>query len=562
MTVATIVLQSGTVEFKPGEPEPFIREDSPVDITMDPLLRAGLETIVLCNDAELGSCHEGKYPDAVGDPLEIALLSAGAAAGLVRASLLAEQAEVREDAFDSDVKMMATFHHAGGSYRVAVKGAPETVLAASTHVLNEAGSQAIDEAGRCWWIHHNEELAATGQRVIAMATRETESSDVAPYEDLTFIGLVGMEDPPRRDVRNAIEQCHRAGIEVIMVTGDQAVTALSVARELGLVSTREAPIVHGPDMKPPQLMSQNEREKQLCTRLFARVSPKQKLDLIELHQEAGHIVAMTGDGVNDAPALEKADIGIAMGMRGTQVAREAADMVLQDDAFPSIVAAVREGRAIFANIRTFVLYLMSCNVSEVMVVGLAALLGTTLPILPLQILFLNLVTDVFPALALGVSQGETDIMKKPPRDPSEPILGRQRWLRIAAYGVVFTVSVLGALILAERWLGMNPAQAVTISFLTLAFAQLWHVFNMRADEAGIFRNEITRNPWIWAALALCSGLILLTLYVPLFSTVLGLEKPGLTGWGLVLAMSLVPLLFGQFMKALIQKRAQSAAGGE
>ena len=560
MTVSSIVLQTGLIEFRPDADESFLQEDAPVYPASNALLRAGLETAVLCNDATLGEAQEGKFPDAVGDPLEVALLRAGAAAGLRRPDILESQPEVREEAFDSDVRMMATFHRAENMFRLAVKGAPEAVLEASTQVLTANGPESMDDSVRASWMSQNEELAAEGQRVIAVATRNVDNTEGTPYADLSFIGLIGLEDPPRKDVREAIEQCRHAGIEVIMVTGDQAVTALTVACELGLVESRNAPIIHGSEMKPAEQMSQDEREQHLKTRLFARVSPKQKLDLIELHQKAGHIVAMTGDGINDAPALEKADIGIAMGLRGTQVAREAADMVLQDDAFPSIVAAVREGRAIFTNIRTFVLYLMSCNVSEVMVVGLAASIGSTLPILPLQILFLNLVTDVFPALALGVSQGEKDIMEKPPRDPKEPILGRQRWLRIAAYGAVFTVSVLGALILAERWLGMDSSHAVTVSFLTLAYAQLWHVFNMRDDQANIFRNEITRNPWVWAALTLCSGLILLALYVPLFASVLGLRPPGMAGWGIAISMSLLPLFFGQLMKKAISSRTQPSPG--
>ena len=230
-----------------------------------------------------------------------------------------------------------------------------------------------------------------------------------------------------------------------MVTGDQPVTALGIARDVGIVDAGSEDVIHGARIRPPHLLSRDERERMLRARVFARVSPRQKLDLIELHQKAGHIVAMTGDGVNDAPALEAADIGVAMGLRGTQVAREAADMVLQDDAFATIVHAVREGRGIFANIRTFVLYLMSCNVSEVMVVGLAALLGATLPILPLQILFLNLVTDVFPALALGVGPGSPDLMTRRPRPANERILTRAHWRAVMVYGVLMSASVLGAM---------------------------------------------------------------------------------------------------------------------
>ncbi|NNM32040.1 MAG: cation-transporting P-type ATPase, partial [Gemmatimonadetes bacterium] len=514
-----------------------------------PSLTAALETGVLCNNASLGDTPEDSGAQAVGDPLEVALLVAGRKAGLLRPALTADRPEMREEAFDADVKMMATFHQTNDGFEVAVKGAPEPVLEASTHLLTADGVQTMGPEERSAWMTRNEALAAThGLRVLALATKATSSLEDAAYADLTFIGLVGLEDPPRKDVRDAIDQCHRAGIEVVMVTGDQPVTALAVGREVGLAESDDEPVVHGSELKPPVSIGDEERQRFLQTRLFARVTPKQKLDLIGLHQDAGRIVAMTGDGVNDAPALKQADIGIAMGQRGTQVAQEAADMVLQDDAFSSIVAAVREGRAIFENIRTFVLYLMSCNVSEVMVVGAASLVGTTLPILPLQILFLNLVTDVFPALALGVGEGETDLMDRRPRNPTEPILSRQLWLRVAFYGFVFTVAVLGSLLLAQKWLRMDTDQAVTVSFLTLGFSQLWHVFNMRGPHSGLFRNEITRNPHIWGALGLCTGLMLIATYVPGLNEVLNLRAPGPSGWGLVLGMSLVPLGVGQAAK--------------
>jgi Ca2+-transporting ATPase len=512
---------------------------------------------VLCSNAEIRDSQE-EETQAIGEPVEVALLVAGAKAGLKRDFLTQSMPEAREVAFDPEIKMMATYHKKDDGYFVAVKGAPEAVLNAATkRKTAEATDQEMTASERESWQQANERLAGQGLRLLGLAAKQVGSVDANPYDDLTFFGLVALQDPPREEVSYAIHDCQQAGIQVSMVTGDQAITARNIAGAVGLVEEQDDfEVVMGKELDEPENLSAEEQQRVLNAPIFARVSPKQKLDLIANHQHNGSIVAMTGDGVNDAPALKKADIGIAMGKRGTQVAREASDMVLEDDAFSTIVLAVRLGRVIFNNIRRFVLYLISCNVSEILVVFLATMINLPLPIRPLQILFLNLVTDVFPALALGVSKGDPAVMKRSPRDPKEPILKKHHWVRIGGFSTIITLSVLGAFGLAAKGLGLDENQTVTISFLTLAFSQLWHVFNMRDRGSHFFKNDVFQNPFVWGAIILCVFLLLGAVYVPPLADVLRIVNPGLMGWGVVIGMSLIPWVVGQIYKSLpVEKKS-------
>lgn len=553
MTVTRIVLDAEDIEVSgegletEGE---FLSEEKEIDPSENDILRRALEVGVLCNNASFSPEKDNRESGIIGEPLEIALLVAGAKAGIKREAMVKELPEEREEAFDPDIKMMATFHRKNGQYRVAVKGAPESVIDKSSSLKTKEGEREMSDKDREEWLKKSRDMAEKGLRILAVATRMTESADADPYHQLTFLGLVGFLDPPRQEVAQAIKECKDAGIRVIMVTGDQEITAESIGVSIGLIDEDHQQIIHGRDLRGEKELSEEEKKHILKASIFARVSPKQKLDLVDIFQKNNFIAGMTGDGVNDAPALKKADIGIAMGKRGTQVAREAADMILKDDAFSSIAAAIKQGRVIFNNIRKFVLYLISCNVSEIISVSLASAVQIPLPILPLQILFLNLVTDVFPALALGAGEGEKDVMKHPPRDPKEPILKREHWLAIIGYGILIMISVIGALLLALFWLKNEKEQAVTISFLTLAFAQLWHVFNMREHGSHFFHNDITRNPFVWGALVLCIGLLLTAVYFPPLATVLKVINPGIRGWGLILVMSMIPFITGQVLKPL------------
>jgi len=538
MRVARLVL--------PGQDEELRWDGDARPDVPPPLACRLLEIAALCNNAELAAQddHDGEHPAGTGDPMELALLHAAAEAGLSRGRLLDDQPEAREESFDAGTKMMATFHEADGGFRVAVKGAPEAVLEAATQVATEAGkADALSDAARKDWEARVDTLAAEGYRVLAFAEGQADSAGADPYAGLTLLGLVGLEDPPREDVAYAIERCRRAGIRVIMVTGDQPVTAAAIAAQVGLAEKPKATV--GRDLaKLGDGAEADAHDGLRDNHVFARVSPEQKLDLIRLWQEAGAVVAMTGDGVNDAPALKKADVGIAMGQRGTDVAREAADIVLKDDAFPTIVMAIEQGRTIFENIRRFIVYLLSGNLGQVLAVGACAVVGAPLPLLPLQILYINLVLDVFPALALGVGESPKGIMDRQPRDPKEPILTRGHWIATALWGALIAASVTAVFFVALAH-DMGQDAAVTIGFLSFALARLWHVFNMRDAGTGLFANEVTRNRWVWYAIGICLVLTAAAAGLPGLSTVLDVVPLDSFGWMLVLSGSLMPLLVGQ-----------------
>ncbi len=499
-----------------------------------------LQIATLCNGAALGGDRA-----SLGDPLEVALLERAAEAQIRRPDLVAEMPEIRREPFDATTRMMATFHQGENGILVAVKGAPEAVLPACPSVDVDA------------WSARAEKMAHDGRKVIALA-RKVAPNVENPYENLEFVGLVGLADPPRQDAEAAVRACREAGIRVVMITGDHPETAAAISRQVG-IGNRDGSVdvVTGADLDTARIEDVD---------VFARVEPAQKLDIVRRMQDAGHIVAMTGDGVNDAPALMAADIGVAMGNRGTDVAREAADIVLRDDALGSIVAAVRRGRAIFDNIRKFVFYLLSCNASELLVVAVSfiALPHQPMPITALQILFLNLVTDVFPALALGVSSPSVDAMTRRPRKPGLPFLERRDWLEIAGWGTLMMATTMGAFHFVLTTTG-STEKAVTVAFLALAFGQLFHVFNtaapapMRGHVAAILNTEVSRNPWVWAALALCTALLIVPIYIPPFADALSLTAIGGREIVVLACAALAPALLGALLRFLGYRPPESAS---
>ena len=518
----------------------------------DEAVRAALLVASLCGNATIPDDGE-----AVGDPMEIALQRAAQRAGIEdRDDLLELYPERWEKAFDRDVKMMATCHdvpsgegHAdgGGPVLVAVKGAPGAVVRACTH---QHGGGELDDDGREAWLERNREMARDGLRVLALARATSERDQDDPYTDLELLGLVGLLDPPRETTKQAVAACRRAGVRVVMVTGDQEETARAIADELGLEFVDEdgdgrLDVIHGADLPPAEEWDDDTRERLARAAVFARLEPAQKLDLIRLSRDRGEIVAMTGDGVNDAPALEAADIGIAMGDKGTQVARDAADIILEDDAFESIVHAIREGRTVFENIRRFVVYLLSGNLGEILAVMLAALAGSALPLLPLQILFINLVSDVFPAAALGVVPGDDTSLDRPPRDPDTAILDRPRWIETGLWAVLIGGMTLATFAYALGPGGLETEAAVTVSFIAFVVARMAHVFNMRGPQSAMFSNRVVRSAAVWASLAVSGSLLLLGIYVPPVADALGVVPPTAAMWTMSLVGGLAVLVAGQ-----------------
>ena len=499
---------------------------------------------------------EGESGSGEGDPLEVALLHFSKKYNPDSYQQHRSLQRKLHDPFDSESMVMGTIYQENGHYYVAGKGAADAILERSERILVNGKEQELSEDERKKWHDKNDELANDGQRVLAFAYKTTDSLPEGAEADdflqgLTFIGLIGFLDPPRKEVADAIETCHQAGIKVVMVTGDHPGTALNIGRQVKLVKPEnesDHTVLHGKNLQAE--LDKDDNEKLVTTPVFSRVDPGQKLSLIKHYQDAGEIVGMTGDGVNDAPALKRANIGIAMGKKGTQVAQEVSDMVLKDDSFSSIVRAIEQGRIIFGNIRKFIIYQLSYHLCEIIIIGLISFTLLTLPLLPLQLLYLNLLSDVFPALALGIGAGSPNIMHKPPKDPQEPILTRHNWIQIGVYGFILAACVSGAYFYAHHvW--EKPAEITNnIAFFSLAFAQLLHVFNMREADENVFKNQVTRNKYIWMALAFCAAALVAAYFIPGLREILKLQQLEPRVWGLIVITSLAPILIIQLLKII------------
>ena len=580
MTVTKIAVDgefldiSGTGYSVEGE---FLRDGEKVNLAKDyPGILTALWIGALNNDAVLETDYDesGKRTlRMIGDPTEGALLVAAAKGGALPAPLAQSYPRIEEIPFDSERKRMVTIHaieqpeasdvspfydqKQKAWYVVAQKGAPDIVLERCTHYQSrEDNAIPLDDEQRRRILAANDRMTDQALRVLGVAYRVVENLEYLQdgnlnheiEQELIFVGLLGMIDPARPEVLPALQIARQAGIRTAMITGDYPNTAKAIALEIGLLQEGHN-VLTGKELD--ELSKDQLKEAVLTTDVFARVSPEHKVRIVEAFRANNEVVAMTGDGVNDAPSIKKADIGIAMGITGTDVAKETADMVLTDDNYASIVSAVEQGRVIYSNIRKFVYFLLSCNIAEIATIFLATMFGWKSPLTAIQLLWLNLVTDGAPALALGLEKGDPDLMEQPPRDPDEPILNRFMLTGITIQTIAITVVTLGA-----YWVGLTrfPEMASTMAFVTLSFSELLRAFTARSERVpilkiGLFTNKVMN----WAIL---SSLILLlgVVYVPFLQGIFDTVPLGWLQWQIILPLLLVPSIAAELTKALLQNR--------
>ncbi|WP_448338402.1 cation-translocating P-type ATPase [Chloroflexus aurantiacus] len=504
-------------------------------VPADEAVRRLLEGAVLASDARI--VYREQRWHAQGDPTEAALVVAAIKAGLVVEEVVSRAPRIAEIPFSSETKRMITLHEVEGARVAYAKGAPEVIVSACSHWLTPNGIAPLQPEDRDTVLQAAQTMASSALRVLAVATKAT--ADVADAEyDLTLLGLVGMIDPPRPEAKAAIQTCQQAGIRVIMITGDHPLTAAAIARELGLLT--HGRVITGVEL---DTLSDEEFARTVETiDVYARVAPVHKLRVVTTLQQKGYVVAMTGDGVNDAPALKKADIGIAMGITGTDVTKEAAAMTITDDNFASIVAAVEEGRRIFGNIKKYLMYLLSSNIGEITLMAGATFAGLPLPLTAVQILYVNLATDGLPALALAVDPPEDDLMRQPPRDPRRGIFTRP------VVGLMLTGGLWSALVNISLFVwalqsGRGLVEAMTMTFVSLVLIQFFKAYNFRSDHLSVFHRPFANR---WLNLAILWELVLLlgVVYLPFLHEPFGTFPLSLIDWLIIggVALTIVPVL--------------------
>jgi len=531
-------------------------------IVFDPQHDSHLQTLLqaaaLCNDSYLVNIN-GVW-QLKGDPTEGALVVVAAKAGIEPEGLLTQSPRVGEVPFSSERKKMTTVHDTPRGKIAYSKGAPEVILSSCDRLYTDGQEKELTEQDKLQILEINKQMAGQALRVLGMAYKQVgqaESTEEAE-KGMVFVGLAGMIDPPREEVKGAVQVCNQAKIESVMITGDHKLTAMAIAKELGLLD-EEGMAVSGSELDE---ISDEELDKMVeRIKVYARVSPAHKMRVVEALQKKGHVVAMTGDGVNDAPALKKADIGVAMGITGTDVSKEAAAMVLADDNFASIVAAIEEGRGIFANIKKFLMYLLSCNVGEVLLMLIAFVVTTTvieehvLPLVALQLLWVNLVTDGLPALALAVDPAEPDIMRQSPRKRKESVFSRSLITFIGGAGLWTMAATLGVFLwalLSDK----DHVEAQCLCFATLIMLELFNCFNCRSERYSIFKVSPFANKWLLAAVASSLALSLMVIYVPFFQGPFNTYSLSLIDWGVVVLAGFSIVIVVEIGKFAASRRRQ------
>lgn len=541
------------VEGSGYRPEGEIRDENKQVVESDDQIKLLMTIASLCNDANL--IRDGEEYKITGDPTEGAMLSFAEKWNINQEDLNEKHPRIQEIPFDSTRKMMTTFHELDGKYYAMTKGAPDIIMKNSSNILIDGNLIEFSDAKRKELADENNNLASQALRVMAYAFKPLESLDTDLTtenieHDMVFVGLTGMIDPPRPEARAAVAECHASGIDVIMITGDYFETALAIAKDLGIADSRDQ-AMQGSELNDKT--HEEIREIVKTKRIFARVSPENKVQLVKALEANDNVVAMTGDGVNDAPAIKNADIGISMGITGTDVAKDASDMILVDDNFATIVNAVEEGRVIFSNIKKFVSFLLSCNIAEVLIVFISILLGLPSPLTPIQLLWLNLVTDAFPALALGVEPAEPGLMEEPPRDPKESIISGEVKTNLIMQSIYITIAVLAAYIVGLKWIFPDSIEgAHTMVFATLITSELLRAFSVRSTKYTLKELGFTTNPNLIKAVLLSFSLLLVVMYVPVLTELF--EVVSLTWeWIPVLILSLIPLVLGEIGKIVRRK---------
>jgi Ca2+-transporting ATPase len=540
----------GAVPF-PADPSDAVVKGEGETITADESVSDLLTAMAYANDAQLADGN------ALGDPTELALLVAAADAGIEKRALEDAYPRVDEIPFDAEKLYMA----AASSDRVYAKGAPEVIIARCETLIINGSKETIDETVVQEILKANRTMAANGLRVLAAATRDIapehangSSNNKAIINDdslvgLTFLGLVGMKDPPRPEVKDALDVSRRAGIRTVMVTGDNPHTAKAIGVQLGIIGKTD-PVLTSDELNA---LSDAELAKSINeVSVFARIRPLEKRRLVEAFKKEGHIVAVTGDGVNDAPALMSADIGVAMGRVGTDVARESADMILTDDNYATIVKAVSEGRRIYANIRKVILYLLSTNIAELLFIFSAIIIGLPLPLYPVQILWINLVTDGVCVIPLGLELAERDVMEGRPRETKEGIISKLMSQRIAFMAAIISV---GTLLLYVNVLSTNREQAVTMAFLTIAIFQLVNAFNCKSERSVLHKSALA-NRWLIIAVIVALAIQLAVVYVPALQSAFRTVPVGPSELAFVFAVCLSIFVLEEVRKRLMPAKAK------